>query len=210
MEIFPVHTFIADTASMVCLWPDNYFHEEFLRSVFFNVLLTSLKHFHVHRNKDARIQTTHCSLLQLSDPYTHTHTHTLWPTRQEIFPIWCSLALNTCVTQSWYHTVSVSAASWFFFSWWKGFGKQHMIHFLSLLKIKDLVKLQKHVFISSGCDTCIQQGCMSSFFWILNAVRHNPTVQLQFTSTEQNTRWAASLPPETLEKINIKYHKYTP
>lgn len=53
---------------------------------------------------------------------THPHLVTGQTARQfhEIFPIWCSLVLNTCVIVSWYHTVSVSAASWFSFnpSWW--------------------------------------------------------------------------------------------
>lgn len=49
---------------------------------------------------------------------THPHLVTGQTARQfhEIFPIWCSLVLNTCVIVSWYHTVSVSAASWFSFN----------------------------------------------------------------------------------------------
>ena len=49
--------------------------------------------------------------------YTHPHLVTDQTARQfhEIFPIWCSLVLSTCVTQIWYHTVSVSTASWFSF-----------------------------------------------------------------------------------------------
>lgn len=51
---------------------------------------------------------------------THTHPHlvTGQTARQfhEIFPIRYCLVLNTCVILSWYHTVSVSAASWFSFN----------------------------------------------------------------------------------------------
>lgn len=49
---------------------------------------------------------------------THTHLVTGQTARQfhEIFPIQYCLVLNTCVILSWYHTVSVSVASWFSFN----------------------------------------------------------------------------------------------
>lgn len=88
---------------------------------------------------------------------THTHPHlvTGQTARQfhEIFPIWCSLVLNTCVILSWYHTVSVSAASWFSFnpSWWTWFFERKWYCF----GIFSHFEIIKQIFVSVETDVLL-------------------------------------------------------
>lgn len=92
-----------------------------------------------------------------------THTHTLWLARQPASFMKSFLSdpalLNTCVTLSWYHTVSVLAASWFSFnpSWWTDPWTQH-IHqaWIKLKCLLTLVKTEKiYSFYQIGSTDCI-------------------------------------------------------
>lgn len=80
----------------------------------------------VWRREGCKFSCRTSSLFHLLHTHLENTPTVMWPTPtphlvtgqtsgqfHEIFPIWSSLVLDTCVTLSWYHAVSVSAASWF-------------------------------------------------------------------------------------------------